>query len=108
MKWQRFGENKIASIMITGIDNFRESLANVMGDGFIDYSGIVISTNGDLAKGDKIEKRCYSKGGFKFLYRDYLEENEPVENFPVNRLKEFIEKIAKLYFIEVLEIRAEG
>jgi len=104
MKWQRTGnlEDKIASIMITNLDKFKSQISTIMGDKSISYSGIVISNNDNIADGSKMEKRCYNKGGFKFLYKSYMDDDVNSQSFPIKEFKTMIEKIAKIYHLSIV------
>lgn len=73
MKWQTFGETEenIRSIFTKSFSKFSKKIEEIFLKD-VNYSGIVITGNPDIT-GEMVEKSCYNKGGFKFIYKSYEE-----------------------------------
>jgi len=103
IRWQKFGklEDKIASLLVLNLERFLNPINEIFIVEKVPYSGIIISSNSDIASGEKIENACYNKGGFVFLHKDYAKiENTKIE-FPTSELIEMIQKVSKLYCKEI-------
>ena len=105
-KWQIVGDssNSVASLMLSNIDEYSLAVENLFSSEPVPYSGIIISQQEALANGGKIEKSCYNKGGFKFLFRSYADTIVPDEEFPVRGLTALLEKVATMYARQVLSL----
>ena len=105
MKWQVLSspEDHIASIMVKVPLRYHSWISDMFSEGATPYSGIVISKSGGYLDGSNIEKNCYSLGGFKFLYRSYLEKDD-IEDGSGNlaNLKRLIEIVASNYVTDII------
>lgn len=108
MKWQRSGseDQRIASIMLSDYEPYARAVERLVAGNSLPYSGIVLSDS-PYADGSKVEKSCYSKGGFKFLYRSYMETDIGDAEFPTRQLTSLLEKLAVLYLVDVVGSRGE-
>lgn len=76
MAWQILGSksNYVAATRIREAERYASWVQTTLGDGPIEGSGIVVSRMDGSMGGSNIERNCYEKGGFHFLYREY---NDP-------------------------------
>jgi hypothetical protein len=106
MSWQMLGSKNdhIAATRLKDIDPYCSWVRNALGDGPIEGSGIVVSRLDGSMGGSNIERNCYERGGFHFLYREYNDPKYKDEDADiVISLCDLIGKICALYYREVQE-----
>jgi len=87
---------------MSGYELFEKALALLFPSESVPDSGIVMSTDGSVADGGRIEKSCYQKGGLRFLYRSYAETDLGEFGFPITQLSAALTGLVKLYITEVV------
>lgn len=98
MNWQTLGnsENNIRSIFTDNFSKFSEKLEEIFSNG-VGYSNIVITGDPQIT-GEIVEKSCYDKGGFKFIYKSY--EEYPLNN-EYQELVNLLKRLCALYAKEI-------
>jgi len=97
-------EKKIASILTNSADKFGQEIMELIPTTTISYSGIVISSDEGSIRGRQIEKQCYAKGGFQFLFKAY-EPKFKSEHCQANEIIEFLELISTHYLKQFTDYR---
>lgn len=101
MSWKILGskENYIAATKISAPEQYCSWIRKTIGGGEIEGSGIVVSRMDGSLGGSNIERNCYKKGGFHFLYREY---NDPkykdIDAENVSSLFGLISKLCTSYY----------
>lgn len=91
---------QIASVNIFGFDELKSSVSRIFNSGSVPYSGIILSNAKELASGEGVEANCYSKGGFRFVYKSY-DGGCFVDNFPTNQIINVVNTLGTSYLREV-------
>jgi hypothetical protein len=104
LKWTRSTvlQDYIASARVSSFEVFASSVESLFKEDRIPSSGIIISRNGQIADGDDVEKSCYARGGFKFLFKSYADDGVDESTFPLLPLKSLLERIGRLYLSDVI------
>jgi hypothetical protein len=97
--WKIHGteNDRVRSIMTNAHEKFSHSVRKQIPNKTIEYSGIVISPDEETTDSEQIEKRCYEKGGFKFLYKSYDDQNPETSPPLANEIRRFLESITPQY-----------
>lgn len=91
---------QIGSLNTQGFEDIADAVAGLFAKGDVGYSGVILSNDEAVTTGQTVEKNCYNKGGFRFLYKSY-DENARVEGFPTSRLVSVLNHICTGYLREV-------
>lgn len=104
MRWTRSKtlDDHIASARISSFEIYAVGVESLFKDDHVPSSGIVISKNGEIADGGDIEKSCYAKGGFRFLFRSYAESDVDESLFPLAQMRSLLERLGRLYLADVV------